>query len=125
MVVEKNNGNRSLKMYCKKVKQSRYRPQQAQRVDRGIVIPFPDLGTRKGCVVSITARPRYPQERPCTRCTGDWVGPSPVWTCAKNLAPTGISFPDRPARSHALYRLSYPGPRRFGVPAEILIPSQM
>jgi hypothetical protein len=25
--------------------------------------------------------------------------PGPVWTCAKNLAPTGIGSPDRPARS--------------------------
>jgi hypothetical protein len=31
--------------------------------------------------------------------------PGPVWTCAKNLAPTGIRSPDRPARSQSL-----PGP---------------
>ena len=36
--------------------------------------------------------------------------PGPVWTGAENLAPTGIRFPDRPARSESLYRLSYPGP---------------
>jgi hypothetical protein len=35
-----------------------------------------------------------------------WV-PGLVWTGAKNLAPTGIRSPDRPARSHSLYRLSY------------------
>ena len=29
----------------------------------------------------------------------------------KNLAPTGIRSPDRPARSESLYRLRYPGPR--------------
>jgi len=34
--------------------------------------------------------------------------PGPVWTGAKNLAPTGIPSPDRPARSQSLYRLSYP-----------------
>jgi hypothetical protein len=34
--------------------------------------------------------------------------PGPVWTCAKNLAPTGIRSPDRPARSQSLYQLSYP-----------------
>jgi hypothetical protein len=34
--------------------------------------------------------------------------PGPVWTCAKNLAPTGIRSPDRPARSQSLYRLNYP-----------------
>jgi predicted phosphohydrolase len=28
----------------------------------------------------------------------------------KNLAPTGIRSPDRPARSESLYRLCYPGP---------------
>jgi len=33
----------------------------------------------------------------------------PVWTGAENLAPTGIRFLDRPARSESLYRLSYPG----------------
>jgi hypothetical protein len=31
-----------------------------------------------------------------------WV-PGPVWTYTKNLAPTGIRSPDRPARSHSLY----------------------
>jgi hypothetical protein len=34
----------------------------------------------------------------------------PVWAGAENLAPIGIRFPDRPARSESLYRLSYPGP---------------
>jgi len=33
--------------------------------------------------------------------------PGPVWTGAENLAPTGIRFPDRPARSQSLYRLRY------------------
>jgi hypothetical protein len=33
--------------------------------------------------------------------------PGPVWTCAKNLTPTGIRSPDRPAHSQSLYRLSY------------------
>jgi hypothetical protein len=31
----------------------------------------------------------------------------PVWTGAENLVPTGIRSPDRPARRHSLYRLSY------------------
>ena len=34
--------------------------------------------------------------------------PDTVWTGAKNLAPTGIRCPDRPARSRSLYRLRYP-----------------
>jgi hypothetical protein len=56
------------------VKQSRYRPRQAQRVDRGIALSFRDLGARKWCVVSITSRPLYLRERPCNHCTGSWVG---------------------------------------------------
>jgi len=36
--------------------------------------------------------------------------PEPVWTGAENLAPTGIRFPNRPARSKSLYWLRYPGP---------------
>jgi hypothetical protein len=54
-------------------------------------------------VVSTTPWPLYPRERPGTH----WAS-GPTWTCAKNLAPTGIRSPDRPARSHSLYRLSYP-----------------
>jgi hypothetical protein len=34
------------------------------------------------------------------------VGPLSVWVCAKNLAPTGIRSPDRPAHTQSLYRLS-------------------
>jgi hypothetical protein len=41
--------------------------------------------------------------------------PGPVWIGADNLAPTGIRFPDLPARSESLYRLSYPGPVWSGV----------
>jgi hypothetical protein len=32
----------------KKVEQPSYRPEQAQRVDRGIALPFCDLGVRRG-----------------------------------------------------------------------------
>ena len=35
--------------------------------------------------------------------------PGLIWAGAENLATTGIRFPDRPARSESLYRLSYPG----------------
>jgi hypothetical protein len=44
------------------VKLSRYRPERAQRVDRG-------------GVVSITPRPLYPRKRPSTHWRGGWVGP--------------------------------------------------
>jgi hypothetical protein len=39
------------------------------------------------------------------------VSPRPVWTGAKNIAPTGIRSLDRPVRSESLYRLSYRGPQ--------------
>jgi hypothetical protein len=58
-----------------------------------------------GCVVNAMPRPIYPQERP----EFGWT-PGPFWTRAENFAPIGIRFPDRPARSQSLYRLSYPGP---------------
>jgi hypothetical protein len=66
---------RKLQGMFRKVKQSGYRPEQAQRVDRGIALTFPDLGARRGCVVSIMPRPLYPRMRPGTHCTGGWVGP--------------------------------------------------
>jgi len=34
--------------------------------------------------------------------------PWPVWTVEENLAPPGVRFPDRPARSQSLYRLGRP-----------------
>jgi hypothetical protein len=33
--------------------------------------------------------------------------PGPVWIGAENLVPTGIRFPDRPARRQSLCRLRY------------------
>jgi hypothetical protein len=50
-------------------------PELAQRVDRGIALPFRDLGARRRWVVSTTPRPLYPRERPDTHYTGGWVGP--------------------------------------------------
>jgi hypothetical protein len=35
--------------------------------------------------------------------------PGPAWTCAKNLALTGIRSPDCPAHSQSQYRLRYLG----------------
>ena len=37
--------------------------------------------------------------------------PGPVWIGVENLDYTGIRYPDLPARSESLYRLSYPRPR--------------
>jgi hypothetical protein len=76
-------------------------------VDKGIAICFRDLDARRGWVVSTTTRPLYPRERPVLVQEAGWA-PGLVWTFAKNLAPTGIRSPDRPARSQSLYRLSYP-----------------
>jgi hypothetical protein len=41
--------------------------------------------------------------------------PGPVLIVAQNLTPTGVRFPDRPARSESLYRLSYLGQLQCGV----------
>jgi hypothetical protein len=43
-------------------------------VSRGIALPFLNLGTRRGWVVSTTPRPLYPREKPGTHFTGGWVG---------------------------------------------------
>jgi hypothetical protein len=59
----------------KKIKQSRYRPEQPQRVDRGIALLFRDFGKIKGCVVSITSRQFYSRERSDTDFTGGLVEP--------------------------------------------------
>jgi hypothetical protein len=82
--------------------------ERPQRGSRGIVLLILVLGAGRGWVVSTTPRPLYPRERPVTHCTGNWVGPGPVWTCAKNLSSTEIRSPDSSARSQSLYRLSYP-----------------
>ena len=44
----------------------------------------------------------YPGYRPGTHCIGDWWAPEPIWTGAKDLAPTEIRSPDRPARSEPI-----------------------
>jgi hypothetical protein len=65
-------------------------------------------------VVIATPWPLYPRERnpvPIFWEAG-WT-PGSVWTGEENLAPTGIRYPDRPARSESLCRLSYPGARKL------------
>jgi len=91
----------------KKVKCSRYRPGVAQRVGRGIALLFHDRGTRRGWVVSSTARPNFTPGKdsvPILQEAG-WA-PGPVWTGGKSC-PHRDSIPDRPARSLSLYRMSY------------------
>ena len=58
-------------------------------------------------MVSSTPRPHFaPGEDPVPLVQeAGWV-PEPVWTGVK-FRPHWDSIPDRPARSHSLYRLSY------------------
>ena len=63
--------------------------------------------------VNATSRPLYPRKRdrvPTEQEPG-WTR-GPVWTGAENLTPTGVSSPDRPARSESLYQLSYTCPKQ-------------
>ena len=62
-------------------------------------------------MVSSTPRPHFTPGKktvPILHESG-WT-PGPIWTCAENLAHTGIRSPDPPTRNQSLYRLSYPGP---------------
>jgi hypothetical protein len=91
-----------------KVKQSRYRPEEAQIVDRCIAYSFVTSAHRSRCVISITPWSLYPQERPGTYCTGAWVGPRAGLDVCEKSRPHGAWSPDRPARNQSLYRLRYP-----------------
>jgi hypothetical protein len=53
-------------------------------------------------------QPLFPGKDPVPFAQEAGWAPGLVWTCAKNLALTGIRSPDLPARSQSLYRLSYP-----------------
>jgi hypothetical protein len=78
----------------------------AHRRSRGIALLFHDHGTRKGWGVSVTPRPLFtPGKDPVPIVQEAGWAQGPVWTGAKNLTPTGILSPDRPARSQSLYRL--------------------
>jgi hypothetical protein len=71
---EQHRHNTAIPKQSKMVKQSRYRPELAYRVDRGIALSFLDLGARRGWVVSTMSRLLCPQEGPDTHCTGGCVG---------------------------------------------------
>jgi hypothetical protein len=77
---------------------------------RGIALLFLDLGARRGGWSAPLPGRFTPGKDPVPIVQETEWDPEPVWTCAKNLAPTGIRSPDRPARSHSLYRLSYLDP---------------
>ena len=50
----------------------------------------------------------YPWQRPGTHCTGGWSGLRASLEGRKISPTTGIRYPDCPAHSQSLYRLSYP-----------------
>ena len=86
---------------------SRYRPGVAQRLGRGIALLFHGRGTRREWVVSSTPRPRFTPGKdlvPTSQEPG-WT-PVAVLTGGKSR-PQRDLIPDRPDRSHSLYRLSY------------------
>ena len=81
----------------------------AQRVSRGIALPFHDHGTRRGWGVSVTPWPLFtPGKDPVPILQEAGWASGPVWTGVENLALHRDSIPDRPARSQSLYRLRYP-----------------
>jgi hypothetical protein len=88
-----------------KVKLSRYRPELAWRVDRGIALPFRDSALERGGWSAPRPGRFTPGKDPVHIVQEAGGAPGSVWACAKNLAPTGIRSPDRPARSQSLYRL--------------------
>ena len=78
----------------------------AHRVRRGIALLFHDHGSRRVWGVSVTSQPLFvPGKGSVPIVQEDGWAPGPVWTGAENLGPTGIRYPDRPARSPWLYRL--------------------
>jgi hypothetical protein len=73
--------------YMVKVKRSLYGPELTYGVDRGIALPFLDLGARRGGW-SAPRSGRFTLGKdpvPIVQEAG-WA-PGPVWTCAKKLAP--------------------------------------
>ena len=95
----------------------------AHRGSRGIALPFHDHGTRRGRGVSVTPWPLFtPGKDPVPIVQEAGWDPGPVWTGAENLAPPHRdSIPDRPARSHSLYRLRYPVHPDEGSVSEIVM----
>jgi hypothetical protein len=64
-------------------------------------------------LVSTTPRRFTPGKDPVSIVQEAGWAPGPVWTCAKNLASTGIRSPACPARGQSLYRLNYPAHVEF------------
>jgi hypothetical protein len=73
------HGQQNIKIYLVcgvKVKFSRYKPDVAQRVGRGIAVLFHDCGTSRGVSGQQHAPATlYPREETGSPFTGGWVGP--------------------------------------------------
>jgi hypothetical protein len=80
-----------------KVNVHRNRPEGPEG-SRGIDLLFLDLGVRRGGWSAQCSGRFTPGKDPVQE--AGWT-PGPIWTCAKNLASTGIRSPDRPARSQS------------------------
>jgi hypothetical protein len=82
---------------------------QAMGRRKVITLPILDSGIRMGWVISAMPQPLYLQQRdpvPLALKTGWVLGL--VWMGPKNLTPTGIQTPDRPAHGKLLNKLHYP-----------------
>jgi hypothetical protein len=74
-------------------------------------------------VVSVTPRPYFtPRKDPVPIVQEAGWTPGPVWTGTKNLASTGIRFPDRPARSSVAMPTELPGPQYHTILTYLLTP---
>ena len=66
----------------------------------------------------------YPRERPCTHCTGGWVGPRAGLDGCGKSGPPCIRSPDRPVRSQSPYQLSFPAHMRSTLAGHVFIKVQ-
>jgi hypothetical protein len=93
---------------------AKFAPEQAMKIQRGrrgIAVPF-NLGGSWGWVVNATPQLLYSRERnPVHIVREDRWALGLVWMGAEYIAPpTGIRYPNPPACTESLYRLSYAGP---------------
>jgi hypothetical protein len=79
-------------------------------VSRGIALPVLDLGARRGGWSAPRPGRLTPGKDPVPIVQEAGWAPESVWTCAKNLAPTGIRSMDRPACSSVAIPTELPGP---------------
>ena len=95
--------------YRVKVKRSHHRHGVAQRVHRSIALLFHDGSTRmREWLAARPGRTLPPGKDMVPILQKAELAPGPVQTDGKSR-PQRHSFPDRPARSQSLNRLSYPG----------------